>query len=676
MLNDDDKKYLKDNIENPLHNLDKQVQDLAKSSSASPKRPQPKKKETIEDRLTALEEAERKGEATIAQKIELMNLSLKTAIPEDFKQTMKETGATMKKGMKQVGQGLDQAIAPIMMSNPLTAMLYQSKDVIAALTGGTLKVGAGAIKGAFGVGKAVASGAAGLLSNAINMFKKKPQADSQADDVPEKEETGSFIPRGKDEEENTDDTELSTAKKIDEIWKATVKDSLKQKAEEDKKEKTRNNILSQGLNGLGKSMKAVNAVVETIMAKQKLILGGLMMGSIAVLALVGWFKEGGLQKAIKGLLKDDKSDGSSSPQADNDRSALDNFVHTQDAVAMNNDQVGDLIKQSTGGNYSKLSGPTKVNFNNVKDLVTKGHITEKDADEIINGRTNDTDKQFRQANNTERLSLSFPFKIKISKVVGSPTKDSNYISLDIERIKTLKNPHIRITKVVKQIWPTGEEVPESTPFAIVDKNFGIIGNWDEFVGAQEEDTNKEWKADKNKAAENYKKNRTDEIKDKQVTGAIKTANELYNAQFKHNDGFINNLKDKWGTELVDGKPTFDKETISGQKSYKPGENKPNASTTQVKSPQTPKSDLAGEKKVETPPSNMNNSNNTDTKVAEQKTALKEAEKAVQAERVQPTQQAQPSTPTTINVQSKGTSNIPRTATNMDTTQFNAMNEPN
>lgn len=335
MLNNDDKKYLKENIEKRLDNLDKKVGNVSKSkgsanidtSTPSGKRlnellSQDREKENRKQLLAELQKKNENGEATLAQKIEMMNLSLKTAIPDDFKEAVKDSGKILKdvgkdvkRGTNRALGGVDSIITRMMGMNPLTAMLWSAgKDITRDLW----NIGAGAAQAGWGIAKGVGRGAVNIgkgvgsiFNSAVNLFKPKPKKE---EDVPEDEKQveGSrpLLESGEEFEEK--DAEKSTAQKIDEIHQAFFKDFKKHLNDSEKTEKSRTSILSKGLSGIGKSMQAVSGIVNTIMAKQKLILGGLMLGALGILALVGWFKNGGLTKALSGLFPDAAGGGDGS----------------------------------------------------------------------------------------------------------------------------------------------------------------------------------------------------------------------------------------------------------------------------------------------------------------------------------------------------------------------------
>lgn len=303
MLNEDDKKYLKGNIEKKIDDLDKKLSSK-KASEKSASNPNSeigkklnelyKKDAEKDDTKKYIEELQKKsdnGEATLAQKIEILSLNLKSALPDDFKEAVKETSANIKKGANQAMSGASHLTGRLMGLTPLTAMLWQNRDIAKAMWDMGIG-GAKAIGSAIG---GIGRGAAGLVNASVNMFKKKNKPQTE-EEVPEQEETPKAVIDSEDDTEEFSEEEKSTAQKINELHDLFFKGKFFQKQE--KEEKQRQNILSKGLSGLGKTMKAVNSVIEIIAAKQKAILGGLMIGAVGILALVGWFKNGGFEKLL------------------------------------------------------------------------------------------------------------------------------------------------------------------------------------------------------------------------------------------------------------------------------------------------------------------------------------------------------------------------------------------
>ena len=125
MIDDESKKFIKDTIEDAI---DKKLDDRDKKSAAQKRIEDLKnEKKSLEDRkklLAELQERDKKGENTIAQKFEMLKLSVDNAIPQDLKDAYSGASKTIGSGVSQVGKGLGHLTQKAMLSNPLTAFLY------------------------------------------------------------------------------------------------------------------------------------------------------------------------------------------------------------------------------------------------------------------------------------------------------------------------------------------------------------------------------------------------------------------------------------------------------------------------------------------------------------------------------------------------------------------------
>ena len=432
MLNDDDKRYLKNNIENRLDKLDAKVGKVeASSKRVSQPKPdteagkkladllkQSQEKDDKEKLLEELKDRDTRGENTLAQKMELLSLTLKTAIPEDVQDALKDLNKTVKDGANQAGKGIAHLTQKVMMSNPLTAMLYQNRDLLKAgwdITAGTAKMG-------WGVAKGIGKGTMGILNSAANLFKKKEKPVEEEDEKPS--EVGRVAVNSETEIEEETNTELSTAQKITDLHEYFIKGKFLQKQEAE--EKKRNSILAKGLNGLNESMKMIGGVAEMIMAKQKLILGTLLVGAVGVLALAGWFKNGGLTKAIKGILGFDK-DGT-----DNDSSTfVPKTISTDD------------LDSGLSGDAWKNAVTAKTNNNDFTD------ISNVENNALGTWKANDTlSKKGLQAfqvqgnDSSKDMVIRAPFNCYINNVEfvarELPSGDKGYYRMYIEEVHTKK----------------------------------------------------------------------------------------------------------------------------------------------------------------------------------------------------------------------------------------------
>ena len=151
-MKDEEKKFIKETIDDAIDKkfaaFDKKQETARKSDALSQdKKQEQQKKELLEE----LRELDKKGQATMAQKFELFKLSVKES--QDVQNAWNDT----KKSAQQIGKGVSTINRKIMMSNPLTAMLYENRDLFGAawdITSGTLKTGFNIAKGAAGLLKA------------------------------------------------------------------------------------------------------------------------------------------------------------------------------------------------------------------------------------------------------------------------------------------------------------------------------------------------------------------------------------------------------------------------------------------------------------------------------------------------------------------------------------------
>lgn len=283
-INDDDKKFIKNTINDALSNFEAKTESKRKLFDL---KRQEEDKKAREEYLKELKERDAKGEATIAQKFEMLKLSVDNAIPEDLKDAWSGSKQAIGKGANQLGKGLSTINKKIMMSNPLTAMLYNNRDLFGAgfnIAAGGLKMGWGALKG-------LGTGAAGLLNAAINSKKKNEETEEQ-----DEEEKPKFIPLlgGKSAVTNVLNEKQEWQEQIQDIHKVTVKQNNEQKKS--------NETMSKGLSGLGKTMESIKGFVDLIQQKQKLIVAGVLLGAVAILGLAAWFKGGGMSKLLNSLM--------------------------------------------------------------------------------------------------------------------------------------------------------------------------------------------------------------------------------------------------------------------------------------------------------------------------------------------------------------------------------------
>ena len=520
MLNNDDKKYLKENIEKRLDNLDKKVGNVSKSkdsanidtSTPSGKRlnellSQDREKENRKQLLAELQKKNENGEATLAQKIEMMNLSLKTAIPDDFKEAVKDSGKILKdvgkdvqRGTNRALGGVDSIITRMMGMNPLTAMLWSAgKDITRDLW----NIGAGAAQAGWGIAKGVGRGAVNIgkgvgsiFNSAVNLFKPKPKKEDVPED--EKQVEGSRLLLESGEEFEEKDAEKSTAQKIDEIHQAFFKDFKKHLNDSEKNEKSRISILSKGLSGIGKSMQAVSGIVNTIMAKQKLILGGLMLGALGILALVGWFKNGGLENALNGvknnILKSFASEGGQQARENADKYLQEQYDKIK-ADAQDFDNMNKNMNLSNGSDFSKASYITKQGGPDAKTLRTQDLQNALQKEGFTKDRAIKTTQavgygmvsaKYKNIGASKPWVLKLPFETWIGGGSDIIQIDGDDIHVDfvLSRGKGKNTKGVIFTNAVKSSVKSGTFKP-NTQIAVLDINSRLIGDWESFCGLKE-----------------------------------------------------------------------------------------------------------------------------------------------------------------------------------------------
>lgn len=587
---------------------------------------QKQEKKDKEDLLNALLERDKKGEATLAQKFEMLKLTIDKSIPDDFKEGSAALGKSLKGGASQAGRGLAHLNERLMMSNPITAMLYQNRDLLGAgwdIAAGTLKMGLGAAQG---IGRGVAS----VLNSAVNLFKKKNQkaVEEGEEEKPQIEETptGNYTPK----EENNIEGEKSTAEKINEIHEWIFKDFAKFNQEQDKEQKTNNSILSKGLSGLGKTMQSISGVMEVLQAKQKLIVGGLTIGVLAIVALAAWLKGKFNKTGIPGLHDKDPEKEDLNP-------------------AKYTNKIGESIDSSIlkGDDYKNF---LETNKNKFTGIASSTDFSKKTSD----GSYVQQGKEFKTGSMTPVLApmdgTISNFKSKVGSLSGGKEKmyfefqlygkwDSSKDNGLTQNIVQLKFENILNPKVVNNMKVTigqllgysdgsfkitqtlgnkesGKEILEDYQGFI---NYNKGENWKDVIDTT---TNNLKDKDYDKINKGIAKEVQDHWFQQRSTGAAtngitNVGNRIFN---------WNQLKDQEKTdEFLKNIVSGESAPINGEASPEGVDEKP-VSTTQIED-------------ASVPVSTMNAGNNTDTKVESQQNQLKEQDEAQKKSSLpQPTQE--------------------------------------
>lgn len=466
-MKDEEKKFIKETIDDAIDKkfaaFDKKQETARKSDALSQdKKQEQQKKELLEE----LRELDKKGQATMAQKFELFKLSVKES--QDVQNAWNDT----KKSAQQIGKGVSTINRKIMMSNPLTAMLYENRDLFGAawdITSGTLKTGFN-----------IAKGAAGLLKAAT---KKKQEEAEQEEEL--------NLPKPKFD---TPETQAEVILQEKEEWQKKIDDIHDAVAKERKEGSKATTILAQGLTGLNKTMKLVSEGVQFIGAKQKLILAAVGLGAMGILALVSWFKSGGFSKALD-KVKDDMLNSLSSEQGQKKRKEADDYVAGEldkvktDAAETQN-MINDMNLSSQGDVFKELpKDPTKnmaqnelaSKQNTVNKLQDLG-FTQPQAQQLYNYK-----KQHNitgQATKTN-YNKSFVFKLPFDTTVADITKqDDKHSSFRLSRGQGTSNVSIYITHAISNSLKSGKK-QRNTQIAILDVGAVIFGDWQAFLGVNE-----------------------------------------------------------------------------------------------------------------------------------------------------------------------------------------------
>lgn len=505
-INDDDKKFIKDTIDNALSNYEKKSDDKLKKYEENRKK---LSKQEREDYIAILQKKNEQGEATLAQKFEMLKLSVENAVPEDLKDAFSSGKKAVKGGLNQAGRGLEHITGRIMETNPLTALLWQNRDLIKA----GLDIGVGGIRAVGGVAKGAALGAAGLFNQALNMRKKQ-----QAEETEETEDDiniSKFSPVFGASKENPVaeilEQKQDWQKQIDDIHKILIK--------QNKEQNVSNKTLSEGLGGLGKTMTTVKGFVDLIQSKQKLIVAGVLLGAVAILGLVAWFKNGGMSKLLNNLFNPQK-DVQPGSELDQSINQLDSFNGVHSLTQNNNTEITNVLKQNNG----QITNITQTKRENLNDLFRTGKLDRTIQGDMPfiktywNASKQGYDIDYTEVESTQPINFKLPFPVTIKEIKYGESKDKQQAIVTIERKRKLINPRISITKVMQILFPKNQEIPANTPFMVVDANFAILGDKKTFFNTENGniDYKNYWSSNDTKYIENFDKNRDLDIQGKNL----------------------------------------------------------------------------------------------------------------------------------------------------------------
>lgn len=694
-MNEEDRKYLKNNIEKKLDNIEKTVSSNKPSNSETGKKLSELYKGSKErdERQQLFEELKKKndnGEATLAQKIELMNQTIKASIPDDFKDAVKDTGkimksmgADMKKGASRSMQGVDSLITRIMNINPLTGMLWAtgkgiSKDL--------WNIGSGVAQAGFGVAKGIGKGVlnagkgvGSIFNAAVNMFQKKEKpAETPEEEI--KQEDYPRLSNPNTEELENEDYEKSTAKKISEIHAWIFKDFRKHNEAQIRAEQSRTNILSKGLSGLGKTMQAVNGFVEMIQAKQKLIVKGVLLGAIAIAGLAAWFKSDGFRKVLQGIvpaiingvknavsgLLENASNGVDdiADTAISGTSSKTDTIFNQSFAGLNTEGVTSMLTKQYGGNKTSLSkeafhddGKTYKWMGDKIKALKKNKLIDKATNRLLEDPKHNW-KNFNASvknytNTKEGHVLRFPVKIKMldaefnedgtSSVLIEKAEmkqgwwkpeELNKFGGEVDKYVSHQMPRLVITRVQKILVPNRKVLPKNTPFVVVSKNYQIIGDVSAFMDEEDYGTFQNNTAKMVEGQANY----IEFMNQKGMQEAYNKSTEGFNKKEFAKQVTINTGRDLIKKPLDAIHDALNDKVAEDYDPTSPN-NQSNFDKASAPNPYIPKA-------------NLNNGNKNDNKVQTQQQQLAEQDKQIRQQQQiqQPTQSMPQTTPQTISIQ--------------------------
>lgn len=544
-INDDDKKFIKDTINDAIDSKLESYE--AKTESKQRLNELKKEKQEKEDRkalIAELRDRDKKGENTLAQKMELLKLSVDNVIPKDVKNALSAAGKGVQSGASQIGSGISHLTGKAMMTNPLTALLWQNRDIFKALG----DIGIGGLK----VGASVLGGASGAVFGALGSLFNRGKGDSQEDTEPKESKKKKVVTIGKGDkvevvEENEGAAALLEEKKN---WKKQI-DEIHKEVTQDLKDATRdrksgNMILSKGLDGLKGSMDKVKEFTSEIASKSKAILAGVLLAGVGILALVGWFKGGGLVNLFNKVVNKKNPNVTKVPEA---------FKETQITPDQSNESVIKDVITPNNNNIDSLGTTHKFGVHHTKftNYAKSAGVSEN----ILNNKVNPDagSNMLTDVNASQKTLLTFDFPVMVHR--NYLENDKVHLSLRIlrcymdERTKkyvpiqnmTLNGVHgaldnyvsITVTRALKQLVPKQRGIPNNTPIALMDTDYKILGDLTRFLSANEagmitgdEATNrvdfvKSHNQFKETFAGNYDKFRDEATKNQQKTQADKRA---------------------------------------------------------------------------------------------------------------------------------------------------------
>lgn len=469
-INDDDKKFIKSTIEDALAAHDKQTESKQKLNDLKYRE---REKKDRQEYLAELKKREEQGQATMSEKFEMLKLSIDNAIPQDFKDAAKAGAKTASSGLNQMGKGVGHLTERLMMTNPITAFMWSNRDILKAVG----DIGMGGLKIGGGIAKGVAGGIGGLFNQVIN--KKK-----QGNNEPEQEESKPLTTQPEaGGVAQLLQTKQDWQQQIQDIHNAMFK-LRDNKAE--KEAKNTNNILSQGLGGLGKSMKAVQGFVDLVAQKQKLILAGVLLGAVAIVGLAAWFKSGGLQKLLKDAVNDKISEMAPNLNAQSKVQAEDNLDAQIGQLKTNAEDMQNAQVSKIEGLYDK-GGKEKAwkkqvastaKSANLQSVLTTSNNGIAYTTSTVGGKKQGKTGDFRVPVactlfecGLEGYGKDATWWIKLIREFEDKDKDRGWSRAPVIVVDNIKEVHVK----------TGEKVQANKKIATVNYPYHIYGDYDSFI---------------------------------------------------------------------------------------------------------------------------------------------------------------------------------------------------
>ena len=484
-INNDDKKFIKDTIDNALSNYEKKSDDKLKKYEENRKK---LSKQEREDYIAILQKKNEQGEATLAQKFEMLKLSVENAVPEDLKDAFSSGKKAVKGGLNQAGRGLEHITGRIMETNPLTALLWQNRDLIKA----GLDIGVGGIRAVGGVAKGAALGAAGLFNQALNMRKKQ-----QAEETNETEDdvnVSRFSPVFGTSKENPVaeilEQKQDWQKQIDDIHKILIK--------QNKEQNVSNKTLSEGLGGLGKTMTTVKGFVDLIQSKQKLILAGVLVGVAALVGLAMWFQNGGMSKMIDGI-KDGIIGSFATEKGKQARQNADKYVQGElnkiktDAKALdstlnnmnmaNTQQAFNVdIKNVKGSNLAEQEQNKQKQIRaNLQNIGIQGNHASQLMKLASSGYMGLSSSSARRLQNNKAFEFNLPFETEVSNIWQV---DETYSDFQLRRGQGASAKYVVLTKAFSISVSKGKKKAYEK-IAVLDVGSVVFGDINAFINIKD-----------------------------------------------------------------------------------------------------------------------------------------------------------------------------------------------